>query len=318
VSSLEKPALEEPKRDASTPLVTIVVPTRDRSEHLLRAVCALLAADRDDVEIVVVDQSTDDSTSAALTELDGRANFLYVKSPGTGSALARNLGISKARAEIVGLTDDDCEVSPDWMDELVASFEADDRIAVVFGSVDAAAHDPDAGFIPAHGGSNESLARNLREMHRVDGMAACMGVRRSAWQALGGFDTALGSGARLRSAAEGDLALRALGEGWFVASNPRLAAVHHGFRTWEQGRELIFSYWYGTGAMLAKPLKRGQVAVCPLLARLAWRWAFGRSPVAASLGSRPHRLFRLGAFARGFAAGALTPIDRASGHYAPR
>lgn len=300
------------------PLATIVVPTRDRSERLLHAVCALLSAAHDDIEIVVVDQSTDNSTSAALIQLGERANLHYVRSPGTGSALARNLGISKARADIVGLTDDDCEVSSGWVHELVAAFAADDRIAVVFGSVVAAAHDRDAGFIPAHAGTEESLACGLRQMHRVDGMAACMGVRRSAWQALGGFDAALGSGTRLRSAAEGDFALRALDAGWFVASNPRLAAVHHGFRTWNEGRELIFSYWYGTGAMLAKPLKRGQMAVCPPLARLAWRWAFGRSPVAASLGSRPHRWFRLGAFLRGFTAGLRTPIDHASGHYQQR
>jgi GT2 family glycosyltransferase len=285
---------------------------------VVRAVRAVLAGGRKDVEIVVVDQSVDDSTRAALAEFGSRSNLRYVKTDGTGSAAARNLGISHAGAEIVGLTDDDCEVRSDWIAELVAGFAVDDRIAVVFGSVAAAAHDSEAGFIPAHVGRAQFLARRPRELHRVDGMAACMGVRRSAWQALGGFDTALGSGAPLRSAAEGDLALRALGAGWFVYGNPRLGVLHHGFRTLEEGRELISSYLYGTGAMLAKPLKLGQMSVCPLLARLAGRWAFGRSPVAASLGSRSQRWFRLGAFLRGFTAGILTPIDRASGHYTPR
>jgi len=144
-----------------------------------------------------------------------------------------------------------------------------------------------------------------------------MGVRRSAWQALGGFDTALGTGAPLRSGAEGDLALRALRAGYLVLTNPRWHVLHHGFRGWEEeGRELIYSYWYGTGAMLAKPLKSGHFAVSPLLLRLAWRWALGRSPIAASLGSRPQRRLRLAAFLWGFVAGMRTPIDRASGHYA--
>lgn len=300
------------------PQATIVVPTRNRSERVVRAVQAVLAADRDDVEIVIVDQSDDDSTRAALAEFRGRSNFRYVRTNGMGSAMARNIGIGHARAEVVGLTDDDCEVSADWIPELVAAFAVDGRIAVVFGAVAPAAHESDAGFIPAHVGRVQFLARRPSQMHRVDGMAACMGVRRSAWQAIGGFDTALGSGAPLRSAAEGDLALRALGAGYFVYSNPRLEVLHHGFRTWEEGRELISSYWYGTGAMLAKPVKRGRLSVCPLLARLALRWAFGRSPVAASLGSRPQTWFRLWAFLRGFAAGVLTPIDPAFGHYAPR
>lgn len=295
-----------------------MLPTRNRSNYAARAVRAMLASDREDVEIVIVDQSDDDSTSAALAEFRGRANVRYMRSDRIGSAVARNVGVGQARTEIIGLTDDDCEVPADWIPELVAGFDADARIAVMFGSVAAAAHDSDAGFIPAHERRVQSLARSPRQMHMVDGMAACMGVRRSAWHALGGFDTALGSGAPLRSAAEGDLALRALRAGYFVCSNPRLEVLHHGFRTWEEGRGLIHSYWYGTGAMLAKPVKSGKLFIGPHLGRLAWRWALGTSPAAASLGSRPQRLFRLGAFLRGFAAGILTPLDHASGHYTPR
>jgi GT2 family glycosyltransferase len=317
MTPLAKPALDS-RGVRDVPQATVVVPTRNRSDSVVRAVSALLAGDPPDVEIVIVDQSVDDSTRAALAEFRARSNVRYLKTGGIGSAMARNIGVGQARAEIVGLTDDDCEARADWIRELVAGFAVDDRMAVVFGSVAAAAHDGDAGFVPAHMGRAEFLACRPSELPKVDGMAACMGLRRSAWNALGGFDTALGSGTSLRSGAEGDLALRALRAGYFVYANPRLEVLHHGFRTWEEGRPLIHSYFYGTGAMLAKPVHRGQLFAAPLLGRLAWRWAFGRSPVAAGLGSRPQRWFRLGAFLRGFAAGILTPIDRASGHYRPR
>ncbi|HYN22906.1 MAG TPA: hypothetical protein VE078_18240, partial [Thermoanaerobaculia bacterium] len=48
----------------------------------------------------------------------------------------------------------------------------------------------------------------------------------------------------------------------------------------------------------------------------AGQWAFGRSPVAASLGTRRHRLLRLRSFLQGCAAGATAPIDRSTGHFA--
>jgi hypothetical protein len=216
------------------------------------------------------------------------------------------------------LTDDDCEISADWVRELVTAFAVDRRIGVVFGNVLPAPHDGTAGFIPAHVQEQGFVAVSVREKHLIAGMAACMGVRRNTWESLGGFDEMLGSGAPLRSAAETDFALRALDGGHFVSCTPRMKVLHHGFRSWEEGRRLIDSYWYGTGAMLAKPLKRGQADTWGLLARLGARWAFGRSPVAASLGRRPHRALRLAAFVQGFGAGILTPLDGASGQYRPR
>ena len=314
---LEKEAARRPRTRADVPQATVVVPTRNRADRVAAAVRALLASDLDSFEIVVVDQSEDDATLRALADVRARCDVRYMRIAGSGSANARNVGIAEARAETIGLTDDDCEAPANWVRELIAAFAIDSRIGVVFGDVVPAPHDRAAGFIPAHIRQEKSVARSLWEKHRVDGMAACMGVRRSVWQSLGGFDTMLGSGAPLRSAAEGDLALRALAAGHWVAGIPSLHVLHRGFREWEEGRELIQSYWYGTGAMLAKPVKLGRLSICPLLARLSLRWGFGRSPVAASLGSRPHRWLRLAAFLRGFFAGILTPIDRLSGHYAP-
>jgi len=51
------------------------------------------------------------------------------------------------------------------------------------------------------------------------------------------------------------------------------------------------------------------------LLRLAYRWAWGRSRVAASLGPRPHRALRLASFGKGMLAGARAPVDRASALY---
>lgn len=142
-----------------------------------------------------------------------------------------------------------------------------------------------------------------------------MALRKSVWRKLGGFDEMLGIGAPLGSAEDTDLTIRALLDGAFVYETPEAAVIHHGFFSWDRQRPLIQRNWYGTGAAFAKSLKHGQLAVLPALTRLGGRWVCGRlSPVAASLG-QPARWSILAAFVRGFAAGALAPLDRRSGHY---
>ncbi|MFL5820355.1 MAG: glycosyltransferase family 2 protein [Solirubrobacteraceae bacterium] len=297
------------------PSIAVVIPTRNRGESVAATVRSLLADRGTGLEVIVVDQSDDDATQRAISSLQA-TNLRYVRTPTRGSSAARNVGIRHARSDLVAMTDDDCEVPAGWLDALVEEFSRHVRIGIVFGNVIAVDHDRTAGFIPACVSEEASLARGVSEMHRVEGMGACMAVRRSVWAQLAGFDETLGSGAVLRSAAEGDFTLRALRAGYFVYQSPRWSVRHHGFRPWEEAGGLVRQYWFGAGAMYAKPVKSGDSRVWALLARLAWRWAFGRSPVAASLGSRPYRWVRLGAFLRGLAAGHLTPIDSSAGHYA--
>ena len=204
----------------------------------------------------------------------------------------------------------------DWLRQFAAAFAGGPEIGVVFGNVVPACHDSAAGCIPGYIRKAPFLARSLRDKWRVEGIGACMGVRRSVWQSLGGFDEMLGSGAPFMAGEDGDLALRALFAGHSVYETPAVEVEHHGLRDWEQLPALIESYWHGTGAMLAKPLKLGQWRMVPLLLRLAIRWVFGRSTVGASLGSRPERLRKLRAFCAGFLAGVACGIDRRTGLYA--
>lgn len=298
------------------PAVSVVVPTRNRGDRITKAVHTLLANDYHPFHVIVVDQSDDDTTAEALSQYRAAPNLRYVRSATLGSSKARNLGIDLAEGEIIGLLDDDCEVPANWVRELAKAFEVDPRIGLVFGNVEPGPYDSNVGFVPSYLRQVPCLAKTIREKHLVEGMSACMGIRRSVWQSLGGFDTLLGVGAPLQSGAEGDLTIRALQAGHFVYETPSLTLLHHGFRGWKDGRLLIRRYWFGTGAMFAKHVKRDTRDTCRLLSRLAWRWAFGRSLVARSLGERPHRIVRLAAFARGFAAGVVTRVDHATGLYA--
>jgi glycosyltransferase involved in cell wall biosynthesis len=122
-----------PRSETETrPVASIVVPTRDRPEALSRCLDALDAQTlKPELEIVVVDDGSRlrGAVSAAVDAHDG-VRLLRVESRGPASA--RNAGIASASAEIVCLTDDDCEPAADWAERLVEAIRSGADVAAGF------------------------------------------------------------------------------------------------------------------------------------------------------------------------------------------
>jgi len=296
--------------------ITTVICTRNRGSAVVQTVRTVLRSDYPHFEIVVVDQSSDERTREALLSFPETREVTYLRMPAPGLSAGRNRGIQAApRSDYIALTDDDCEVSPTWLSSIVRAFDADPRIGVVFGNVLPAPHDRTTGFVPAYQRTEPFLARDMRQKHEVEGIGGCMGLRRSVWSALGGFDEMLGLGAPFPAGEEGDFTIRALLACHFVYETPAVHLVHHGFYTWQEGRSVVYRNWFGTGAMLSKHLRCGHWSVLPLLLRIGWRWAFARSRLAASLGMRSYTWLRLQAFLRGMLAGLRAPLNRETAQF---
>jgi glycosyltransferase involved in cell wall biosynthesis len=302
-------AIEEPKR------ISVVLATRNRAALIPQAVRSILRNDHPDFEVVVVDQSDDDRTEAALEPFIRDPRLRYFRDSRRGRSAGQNAGFRESRGALIVMTDDDCTVPPDWLQQFEAAFALDPRIGIVFGNVLPAPWDPAVGCIPAYIRREPFLARHVRDKYRVEGIGACMAVRNNVWSSLGGFDEMLGAGSRFKAGEDGDLAMRALYAGHWIYETPAISVTHFGLRTWEQLPALMHSYWYGVGAMLIKPIKLGQWHAVLLLLRLAAKWVSGRSTVGSSLGPQPHRLWKLRSFFRGFCAGATVPVNKAAGHY---
>jgi len=292
------------------PAISVVVATRDRGHLAASAVRSILACSPQPREVWVVDQSRDGRTADAIADLAADGRTRYLRSDTEGLSRAHNVAIGRATSELVAITDDDCEVPADWLGQIADAFAVDPRIGVVFGTVVAARHDGSGGYIPAYSRDAPFLARSPHEKWRIEGMGACMAIRRSTWESLGGFDAKLGAGADFDAADGGDFAYRALRSGWWIYDTPAVRVVHHGFRTAEEGRALLVQYARGTGAMMVKHLRCRTPGSARLLARMAWRWVLRRRPPGLRLGARDAPVGRLVGFARGFAAGALAPVDR--------
>jgi glycosyltransferase involved in cell wall biosynthesis len=290
-------------------IVSALVCTRNRHASLLRTVRSLLAGDEACYELLVIDQSEGPESEKALAAVsDSRLRYVRVRSRGKGAAL--NEGLRLARGEIIACTDDDCEAPPGWALAMARVLDERPTAAIVFCNVVAPAYDSDAGYIPTYKRRCGRLLRSIGATCAGHGMGAGMAVRRDAAVSLGGFDEALGPGARFPSGDDWDVEHRVLLSGWHVYETADLAILHHGFRTLAEGREHARRDWLAIGALCAKPIRAGRfsavvVPLCIFSAQALW------PPLRDLLRlRRPSGLARITGFVKGFAQGLNTPVDR--------
>jgi glycosyltransferase involved in cell wall biosynthesis len=91
----------------SEPEVSVLIPTRDRCRRLALALRSAMEQRDVDLEIVIVDDGSRDSTERMVTNIsDPRIRFLKRAVPG-GVSVARNTGISEAKGRWIAFLDDD-------------------------------------------------------------------------------------------------------------------------------------------------------------------------------------------------------------------
>lgn len=113
-----------PAAEPAEPVVSVVVPTRDRPGALADCLAALERQDGvPSFEVVVVDDRSADRTAVAAV-VARAPHARLVEGAGRGPAAARNLGTAAGRAPVVCFTDDDCRPRPGWLAGLLARLAA--------------------------------------------------------------------------------------------------------------------------------------------------------------------------------------------------
>ena len=105
--------------------VTVVIPTHNRRELLLRTVDSVLAQRDVDLKVVVVDDGGADGTPDAVRRL-GRSNLTLIRhEESKGVSGARNAGLRSADTPWVAFVDDDDIWAPDKLSAQLASLSAE-------------------------------------------------------------------------------------------------------------------------------------------------------------------------------------------------
>jgi glycosyltransferase involved in cell wall biosynthesis len=224
------------------PEVTVVVPTHNRADQLqrsLRALAEAAAAVPVTVEVIVVDDGSQDATPKVIrdAERSGLVRGLR-RSEGGGPAVARNLGWRAGAGRLVAFTDDDCEVAPGWLGALVPRLrQAPEHVAGIGGRVLPARDDRVSAYMTLH-----RILEPPASLRYVV-TANCI-FRRSALERVGGFDEAV----RAPGGEDPGLCLK-LGRLGHTFDFEPAAVVKHHYRSgfWEFLRTF---YRYGKGCRI--------------------------------------------------------------------
>jgi GT2 family glycosyltransferase len=109
---------------AGSPLVSVVVSSKNRRDRLERLLASLRAQELEpsQFEVVIVDNASSDGTPELLRgeeRRDGLRLSTVRNDADRGTAYSRNLGWRAASAPLIAFTDDDCEVAPGWLGALL-------------------------------------------------------------------------------------------------------------------------------------------------------------------------------------------------------
>jgi GT2 family glycosyltransferase len=188
------------------PLVSIIVPTRDRADLLARCADGVLTrTDYGPLELVIVDNdSTEAETHGLFARLTHDSRVRVIQHPGNFNyAAINNHAVREAGGEVVVLMNNDVDViSPMWLEEMISHALRPEIGAVGAKLLFANGHVQHAGVVLGVGhGAGHFFAGASREdvgrfgflwmVRRVSAVtAACMALRRSVYLKVGGLDEA--------------------------------------------------------------------------------------------------------------------------------
>jgi GT2 family glycosyltransferase len=176
---------ENPRRQGDDVPLSVVVPVRDGGAQLARCLDALLASDFPSFELIVVDDgSTDGGASAGACRARGVEVVELARN--RGPAAARNRGAERARGRVLLFVDADVVVRPDTLSRVVAFFDERPLVSAVFGSYD---DEPAAdNFVSQYKNLQHHFVHQQASERAETFWAGCGAVRRTAFEAVGGFD----------------------------------------------------------------------------------------------------------------------------------
>ncbi|MBE9109975.1 glycosyltransferase family 2 protein [Nodosilinea sp. LEGE 07298] len=174
------------------PLVSVIIPAYNAERFICQTLDSVLAQAYSNLEVFVVDDGSQDDTASIVREYmqrDSRIQLLEQKN--FGVAAARNLGIEKSTGEFIAPIDADDIWHPQHVSKQVKCFsQAPSSVGLVYSwSADINEHNRPTGA--ARISSIQGDVLRTLVCHNFIGNASCTLIRRSCFESVGGYSTAL-------------------------------------------------------------------------------------------------------------------------------
>lgn len=162
--------------------VSIVVPCYNAGEFLVEAVESALAQSSPDVEVVIVDDGSDDPATLRILGEASWPRTRIIRQENAGPAAARNRGIREAAGDYILPLDADDLLDPSYIEKAVVVLDANPSVGIVYCK---------AMKFGAEQGPWELPAYALSELAIGNVIFVSAMFRRSDWELVGGFDEQL-------------------------------------------------------------------------------------------------------------------------------
>ncbi|MFG6097093.1 glycosyltransferase [Leptothoe sp. ISB3NOV94-8A] len=255
--------------------ISAIICTHNRDQYLAAAIDSLLTQTLPDIEVIVVDNASTDTTAEIVQMRLSDPRLRYVYEPTLGLSTARNTGANAANGDIVAYLDDDAVASSQWLASLLEVYEKNSKVAIAGGKV-TLLWPPDVVQPPAW--LSDDLASGLGAYDLGDQVRYIKNpsltprglnysLRKTFLDSVGGFDVNLGRvGKNLLSNEELHMTQLALRNGWDVVYVPDALAAHNvSPARLKPGWFLSRSWWQGISECY-----REQVSGRAGVAQLRW------------------------------------------------
>jgi len=214
-----------------TSSVVVIIVNWNGRRFLERCLQSVFAQSFQDFEVVLVDNGSTDGSVAFVRERFSRVRLIENRE-NRGFGAANNQAIRATDSEFVVTLNNDTEVAPEWLDELVSAARTDQRVGACASRM-LFAHHPDminsAGIAVDRAGIAWDWRGGERddphEREPVEIFGACAGAalyRRSMLEEIGMFDEDF-----FAYLEDVDLAWRAQWAGWRALSVPTARVLHY-------------------------------------------------------------------------------------------
>ncbi|EKD68092.1 MAG: hypothetical protein ACD_48C00081G0003 [uncultured bacterium] len=114
----------------SYPLVSIIIPTHNRRDMVIRLLQSIIASTYKSIEVIVVDDASVDGTAVAIKKAFFHNNAICVERNKINlfAAGSRNVGTKKSKGKYIFYIDDDNVLEKNAISRLVNAFEANEKI----------------------------------------------------------------------------------------------------------------------------------------------------------------------------------------------
>ncbi len=118
----------------SRPTFTIVIPSYNYGHFLPGALKSVAAQEREDIQVVLVDDASEDDTPQVAQRYEDRIEYIRNET-NLGAGGAWGVGIGRARGKYLVKLDADDELLPGHLDAVERAFESDADVGMVLASV---------------------------------------------------------------------------------------------------------------------------------------------------------------------------------------